>query len=407
MGSCRRGGAILAVAALAAAASGGAARADEASAPPAGGDARGPTRRFEKLGLSWTLPAGETGVGSWVFLGGDPGLGPTDSGWIATVEYASDDGLKHVEAELAVRPYETGQPLAAFLEKGARTDPIAGVLDGFPEPTVVKGTTVGNAHGGALTVSGKAKDGARKAPGQPLEVRAYFVLAKGVAYQLNVFLRGEPGRHAAQARAALDGLEWEGLVESAWGPVASPFEMHSEPRGDLLDKDVEVKVTKAHGFRVTKPKGWRLWRIDGANPTFHYFDRQVWWFAAEARTDRAYCLFTVQTFPKTDLVKETPPKSEERLIDDFEKWWKTEFPDGVTRPRSKDANRESGAFKEGKGSTYEFRGSQGGTPYLERGWLVPYPKYVYWIRTQYGGPDAEATFAPAVQAMTKGFVYER
>jgi hypothetical protein len=377
--------------------------------PAAASTEAGPSRAFPALDLTWTLPAGGGNRPKWSFTdAGKADLGRKDAGLLAAVEMLAPDGTQTVDADLSIRPLAAGETLEAAAEKAKAAPPVSDSFAPAATPEVAPSAAFGNHYAALLRAAGVSKDKAKKAPKAALEIRSYVGVLKGVVYQMNVFLRqGAPQAHDADVKALVDGLRWGEAFVAVPGPMAWPFSPYTEPRGDHADKEMQIKITKAHGFTIVKPAGWGLWKIEGAEPKFQFHKHQVWWFAAEARKGGAYCTFAVITYPVKDLIAQKPPKQETAFIDEFEKSWKERFPDAVTRPKSKELNRDDGAWKEGKGWTYEFRGSAGGVPYLERGWLVRFPQYAYWIRAQYGGKDAEAAFADGVEALRKGFSYEK
>jgi hypothetical protein len=173
----------------------------------------------------------------------------------------------------------------------------------------------------------------------------------------------------------------------------------------MLGKEHESKLTKAHGFTLTKPPAFSMLKIEGKDPDAQYAGRQALWYAAEARKDGAYAFFSISMFPQEAFMDQRPPKEPETMVDEVESAWKNVAMDPVTRGKG-DKNRTKGSFRGAAGSTYEFRGTLRGVPYVERGWMVKFGQRWFLVRTQYGGKDAEAAFTAEMTALTKSVKFE-
>jgi hypothetical protein len=377
---------------------------DDAAPPPrVPTDER--TKRFEGLRLTWKLPPvpGEADKPRWVWApSGNPNLARGGQGKVAGAGLVMPDGSVPVEVELFIQGVQPGALPELFAANAKNADRYNESFEGSPIPKVDEETQVGNLEGAALSLRGKG----RGDPPRPLEVRNYFAIQKRTLFMVEVVFRnGAEKTHRAEFRAAFDGLAWDETGAGVRGPLASPIPADTEPRGEYVGAEREIKITKAHGFTLTKPPAFAFLKIEGQDPATQYAGRQALWFAAEIRKGAQYGFVSISSYPTKSFMDQRPPKDPEALVDEIESEWRTAFPEAVTRPKP-DKNRTKATYRNAAGSEYEFRGTLRGVPYLERGWMVKSGQRWYLVRNQYGGKDAEAAFAADVAALTKSIKFE-
>ena len=159
-------------------------------------------------------------------------------------------------------------------------------------------------------------------------------------------------------------------------------------RGDSVGD--ERKYTSG-GFTAVKPPEMASIQFgEQKHPNLRY--------AGEMRSEdkQQYFYFDIHSFP----LRGNERKMDEEIVKQREMQWKevAHNPDTVKRGRSPGFKDKLGR---GKGLGYEFRGFVDDVPYVERGYVVKYKKYMYWVRFQFGGEGAEKAFGKLKKKILK------
>ena len=151
------------------------------------------------------------------------------------------------------------------------------------------------------------------------------------------------------------------------------------------------KITSV-GFKAEKPDFMSKLEFDAGkyNPTL----RLAW----EKRSEEGqkYLYFDAQSWP-FDVRQKDPETSK---IAGREGQWREAVEGAVTKAKGNDISFKS-KWSKGKGFGYEFTGSFHGVPFVEKGWVVHYKKYMYWVRIQLGGDGAEAYFKSEIKKLKR------
>lgn len=381
------------------------------SAPPPDGDApagdgdaskRPIVRKFEHLGLTWTLPPGgkktlppvkddePERVWEWGFVNaGNPAMKRGENGLVAAAAL-NFNGETLIRLELELPPAAADIDPAAIVRNERNFESLKNNFDGSPVPNIDVDTRVGNARGAYFTWSGK---GARS--GKPYFVRFYFVTLQQQLFRLLVIAENRAEQSEADfLRAATHGLVWADASTGIRGPIAAPFPTSTAQRKEWKDHGVEKRLESP--LKLKKPKEFGVLSLQNAGGYV---------YAAEARKAGAYVFVGIVRENAERIGKGSPPWTMQSIIDEFENEWKSSVEDPVTRGKSEKANSKDGALKNGKGHTYEFRGTKDGNPFVEKGWVVKAGKDVFWIRAQFGGADADKALDKEFKALLNSIAF--
>ncbi len=248
---------------------------------------------------------------------------------------------------------------------------------------------IGNFTGGRLAMAGRKAENVR-----------FFVLyvlgLKGRVYECHV--RADGGRRAFSTfqndvKELMAGIEFLDTAEWITGPAGvqgvPPF---SIARGDSVDEERDYTSV---GFTVVKPEGMAsLAPSERKHPNLRY--------AWEMRTEdkQKYFYFDIHSFP----LRGNEGDMDEEIVKQRELQWKeiAQNPETVKRGRTPWFKDRLGR---GKGLGYEFVGFIDDVPFLERGYVVKYKKYLYWVRFQFGGKGAEKQFSKLQKTIAKSIKF--
>jgi hypothetical protein len=221
----------------------------------------------------------------------------------------------------------------------------------------------------------------------------WFIGLRGKVYEWRAVVFG--GREAndvfkQDVKMLMAGIEFPETLEPVAGPVGIPsVPAFSEQRGKDFDK--EKKITSI-GFTATKPEGVSVIDFDPQHGTPNL--RLAW----ETRSEdgQQYLYFDVQSYPTQPGARDP----EGQLLSQREGTWRDAVDGAKIISKGKTAGFKD-KWSKAKGLGYEFTGTHRDKPYTERGWIVSYKKYTYWIRVQYGGEDAEKAFSKLFKKLKK------
>lgn len=364
------------------------------SAPPPDGDApagegdgarRPIVRRFEQLGLTWTLPPGgkktlppvkddePERVWEWGFVNaGNPNMKRGETGLVASA-VLNFNGETVLRLELELPQASADVDPKAIVRNERNFDGLKNNFEGSAIPGIDDDARVGNARGAYFGLSGKS---ART--GKPLFIRFYFVTLQQQPFQLRVIADDRAEQTEADfLRAATHGLVWADASTGIRGPIAAPFPTSTAQRKEWRDFGTEKRLESP--LKLKKPKEFGSLSLQNAGGYV---------YAAEARKPGAYLFVGIVRENSERIGKGTPPWTMQSIIDELENEWKSSVDDPVTRGKGDKTNSKDGALKNGKGHVYEFRGTKDGNPFVEKGWVLRVGKDVFWIRAQFGGADA-------------------
>jgi hypothetical protein len=301
-----------------------------------------------------------------------------------------------MEMEVHIQPAREGASLEGFTDNQENVDNLARNFESAPPPQVDRDVPVGNWKGGALSMTGKGRNG------KQLQIRLYFVILKGLIYEVHVVAHDHAQKKFNKALlAAVAGLKFQDTDEGVRGPIAGPVLPHTEPRGKGVG--TEEKLEPGGVLKLKKPAAFATLaaKPQSNNPL------ESWPFAAEARKPGAYAMVAVKRIrlPKSQTEGQAPEL--EALVDDLESQWRNQVSDAVTRPKSEKSNRTTGSFKTGKGYEYVFRGTAHGVPWVEEGWVVKDAGAIWIIRAQYGGKTAKTDLGKETDALLKSMAFAK
>lgn len=372
-----------------------------------GGESGGaPTREgrtlvFPSHNLKWTLPEGSPF--RWTSITPDEGI---KEGMLCRAEAqierppkenAKDQGPRVNAARviLSVAPQGEGwTPEGCVKSPGVHANIEENVFDkvDYGRMKIVEELPVGDHTGAALQMVG-TKDGRVR------YFRLYAVGLKGERYVWEVLLEGDGSvddDFKRPVKNLLDGVEF--IDKTTWirGPLAVPgVPSHDRERGSDVGK---AKDVQSMGFKVTKPEEMAIISFKPENTGGNL--RLAW----EMRTEdkQAYFYFDVQTWSERSLQRQRNPYEE--MVRQREGQWKEHAGSPDTIAKGKTAWFKS-KFGRGKGLGYEFTGYLDDAPFIEYGFIVKYKKYVYWIRFQFGGENAEKIFSKTFRALKKALKF--
>ena len=166
----------------------------------------------------------------------------------------------------------------------------------------------------------------------------------------------------------------------------------SQDRGSYADEEKEIHPHGLRGREAQGP-GAPLVRVreHGGNL------RLAWEKRSDDKT--AYLYFDVQSWPAEGGPGRSATGTWGRSRSARASGWST--PARPTRSARARTPWFKSRFSKGRGLGYEFAGYLGELPYTEYGYVVEYKKYVYSIRIQLGGKDAEKIFSKDLKALKK------
>ncbi|MHC5010434.1 MAG: hypothetical protein ACYTG6_05700 [Planctomycetota bacterium] len=367
---------------------------------PANGPRReGRTLVFPSHNLKWTLPEGSPFEWRSPIPNEEDGEGILIRA-VATEERepADDDDPTENRAVvlLHVRPLPPGYTPQRVVENQGLQESIAENV--FEKVThartkIVKEIEVGNIQGAALQLVGSRE-------GAVVYFRLYAAMLKEERYHWECVLSG--GRevddvYKTALRDLMKGVEFLDTTQAVRGPIGiAGIPDHGSERGF---GEGETKTITSVGFSIKKPPEMREinYTPGQVDPNL----RLAW----ETRSEdgQAYLYFDVQTFDAQALQRAN--QSEEDLVKARAGQWMEAAQDATTIAKGDEAWFRD-RLGRGRGVGYEFRGTLQGAPFVERGYIVKYKKYVYWIRFQYGGEDAEEFFRKLIRTLSKAVKFQ-
>jgi hypothetical protein len=381
------------------------------ASPPAGGDSR--TTVFDKRGFRWTLPPAPEAADKprWDFLQdseADPHRTLEDSGLLAHAQlHAGENGLAAIWV-LAPKISGGGTDAKGFVNNDHNfKDLIENNFEGTPAPDIDEDVKLGNKRGASRSLTGKGKDG------RALWIKEVFVSVRDVLTIVRVAAWEKAERtNKAEIDAAVQGFAWEDTSEGFRGPWVSPLPASSVGRKEGKTPTPEVPFLAEDagkaapivvaGLSGTKPAAFTRVRFNAEASSLANI-----LYLAEGRKPNGYMFFSIWRAQAAAFQNPKAPKTIESVIDEHETNWK----DGLAEPktltqRGGKANKVAGDFKGNKGFRYEFSGKGADVPVFERGWVFKAGQSVYWIRTQYVGPEAEKAFEPDWKAFASSLKFE-
>lgn len=258
---------------------------------------------------------------------------------------------------------------------------------------VVEDMEIGNVRGGGFQMVGW-KDGLVR------YFQVYAIGLQGQAYEIQAVLTGDGSvddDFKKDVREMLKSIEF--LDTTIWvrGPATIPgVRSFDRDRGKYAGEEKEFKLL---GFEAVKPEEMASLEF---NPGETGGGLRLAW---EMRSDdkQSYLYFDVQSWGK-DILLKNKDFFEER-IKEREGQWQADVTSPTTVTKGKEAFFKA-RYGKGKGLGYEFKGYLGQVPFVEQGFLVEYKKYVYWIRYQFGGEDAEKAFSKTLKELKKAIKFE-
>lgn len=384
------------------------AKADEEPAPGAEPAAENPLqRRFEKLGLTWTLPkppeptepppGSESKEPSTYAVGftseGNKDIAPLESG-LCSVGVLNKDGGAAIVVVLELPKAKADVSSLEVIKNEGNFDGAKERFEGSPVPAMDGETHLGNALASSRTMSGKDKEG------RPLWIRWYATTIKKQLYLARVEAHDRAETTQKDwMKGALDGIRWDDTTSGVRGPYVTPFSSASEKRGtDWID--FEKKMPFKHStVGLTKPATFGRLKYVATDDAF-----KPWVFAGEAREPGGLLFVGILRFDAKAFQQQK--KEPETLIDDFENDWKNAIDEPKTRPKSEKQNKRPDTFRTGKGAGYDFSGVKEGNPIVEHGWVVKAGQNVFWVRAQFVGKEAETLLKDDWEALMKTIKFE-
>lgn len=383
-----------------------------ATAGTAGGAAGGPSdgggeapdgdthkARFDKLGLTWTLPQRPQIRNFSMTQRSSPNAVPTDKGNLTLAQARLDGEGPGVEIEVSVEKAQPGGTSKGFINNDENfKNLIENNFEGTPVPNLDEEVKLGNWHGAMKSFTGTGKGGGKK-----LYVRTIFSVLREYLYIVRVVaFDNAQTQSGLQIGDALGGLKWDDITEGVRGPVAMEFRSVTTVRADLADVGKETPIFKLATFSMKKPAAFGKINYNAQDQGFEH-----WAAAIEARKPGAYMFFGIQTFTADQLKAGTPPRTPDSLINDLESTWKNDVEDTKTMSfRGGKANKVTETIRGAKALKYEFSGTYERNPFLEKGWVATSGTNVLWIRMQFGGKDAEKAFETEAKAVLNSLKIE-
>ncbi len=248
----------------------------------------------------------------------------------------------------------------------------------------VTDATIGNVKGAQLIMAGW-KD-------REMHYRVWnFVVLQRFQYELQLDMYGWKDARVIFAGAAkdivaslqfLDTTEW--ITGPAGIPEVPPF---NQSRGTGEGKEEDVTSL---GFTAKKPEDMSSLLDPGGRG-----DLKVAW---EVRSEdkQSYLYFDVASIAYQPNMKDP----EQSYIDQRANTWKDAVASPEVNTKGK-ANSFKDKWGRGKGLGYEFTGTLRDAPFSERGYVVRYKQYIYVIRIQLGGKNAEHTFSSVLRDLKR------
>ena len=367
----------------------------DGAAPEAGEVGDGLSARYDKLGLTWTLPAPKDpkeGFRNFAITARGPADVVPKADTNIEIGRAELQGEgPQVVIEFQIEKANAGGTSKAYINQDRNFEELLKVnFEGNPVPNLDEEVAVGNWRGSMKAFTGKDK------ANKPLYIRTVFSVLKGTLYVIRVVAhdKGEIPAHTAIGEA-LAGLKWDDASEGVRGPVVTEFTSVTAVRPDAGDMGKDTVISKLGTFSVKKPAAFGSIRYIATDAGF-----VKWATAMESRKTGSYMFFGVEKFSDAQLKNSTPPQTLESLIDEHDGAWKNAVTDPVTlTQKAGKANKTAETFRGAKGFRYEFKGSFEDHPFVERGWIVRSITNVLWIRMQFGGKDAETAFATEAKSL--------
>ena len=250
-------------------------------APQGDGDVK--KARFDKLGLTWTLPTRE-GIRNFAFSSkAAPDLVIKEKTIYGGIARAALDGEgPAVELELSVQHAHPGATSKAYInESENHFDDLAKEnFTGTPIPNLDEDYKVGNWHGSMKALSGKDK------AGRPLMIRTVFAVLREYLYHFVITAHEKAETTAeGQIRDALGGLKWDDTNEGVRGPIVCEFPAITSVRADttLLGSDKAFSVMTKPNVTLKKPAVIGALKWDARTAQFNKW-HFAWRGASPART---------------------------------------------------------------------------------------------------------------------------
>lgn len=380
------------------------AKAEEDGAPAPVAPAAGLSKRFEKQGITWTLPKppetpNPEDKRTWGWRAeGNVDLALNDAGRLATASL--DDAGQTVILIAFEMPKSSGgvmdqNPIDSIKNDG-NFKQFSEDFDGTPIPNIDEDTKIGNVRGGSRSLTGKNKDG------RPLYRRVYAVGRRKQLYWLIVTALDKAEQTQKEwLKDAIGGLNWDDTAQGLRAPWVVPFRDVSEGRGSEWLEVNEKKPFASSAVKLVKPATFARIKFTATEQPF-----AKWVYAAEERKPDVYCFVGIEKYDAAQFSSQKPPKEFDTLVDDHESKWKNEMGDPVTRPKSEKSNRSPTTFQGAKGFTYDFTGTKNGIPFVEHGWVVKAGPNIVWVHVQFGGKDAEKALGDDWNALKKSIKFD-
>jgi hypothetical protein len=364
---------------------------------------------FDAQNIKWTLPEGTPF--EWTSVSRDQGI---EEGMLIRAQArkeipaADDKEAKQEFNEALVSLYVGPQP-AGWTPKALVNAPNfqssieQNAFDkvDYGRMKIIEELPVGNMKGAALQMVGsKEVEVGGETQNKVRVFRVYAVGLKGRRYVWEVILTGDgmvDDVFKKPLKALMDGVEFIDTFVWARGPLAIPgVASHSQDRGSYADEEKEFILM---GFEAEKPKGLSHLSFESANTGGNL--RLAWEKRSDDKT--AYLYFDVQSWPQKE-VREVRDWDVGK-VKEREGQWLEHASSPSTVSKGKEPWFKS-RFSKGRGLGYEFTGYLGELPYTEYGYVVEYKKYVYIIRIQLGGKDAEKIFSKDLKALKKSLKFQ-
>lgn len=361
----------------------------------------GRTITFPTHNVKWTLP--EDSIFEWKSIASNEGV---KQGMLcraeARIEHEPPKGSKDKEPTiqsavviLGVEPQREGwTPKGVAHTSQNHTGTEKNYFDkvDYGRMKIIDELPVGNHTGAAYQMVG-TKDG------QARFYRLYAVGLKGEAYIIQVILTGDRRVNddfKAPLKKFLAGLEFIDTFVWARGPLAIPgIRDHDQDRGKYVDVEKEFTYM---GFKAKKPKGMAHLPFKPGETGGGL--RLAWEKRSEDKT--AYLYFDVQSWPQR-ATRKTKDFDQERIKEREGKW--IEHAGSPNTVKKGKTAWFKASYGRAKGLGYEFTGYLNETPYTEIGYVVAYKKYVYWIRYQLAGENADKIFAKDLKKLKKAIKF--
>lgn len=257
--------------------------------------------------------------------------------------------------------------------------------------TLEENIELGGANGSSFGLRGKTKEDAY------VSIEDHWVALKGEVYRFRVETMGDRDTYnafKAPVKALLDGVQFVDTNEPVAGPLAAGIGFHVMPRGSYQGKEYELTVD---GIALEKPEIFAK---------VHPKNSPNALFALEARTEdgSAYMYVEVMAF-QTAALNQNRRKPED-FVEEHALTWDEQASGGVKLHKGRGSKGDK-TFKakwaKEKGIGYRFEATFLGHPFVEYGYIVRHRQNTYFIKTQFGGTNAEKKFKKHVKALEKGW----